>query len=307
MRKGLIILGIIHVICIFGIINGSTIGFAIGSAIAAAVSFWRAKRPQSNTWLEFAAFLCMYLFISGIASGLIIDKKIAALYYVFAVMAIILFVLCERIINCKIIFPKTDAIESETQYSNLQQSKTSSFETDKNHPLKLISKEYDFETPYMRLIRICNPANYVDNYDKDKVNIANELYANVLATNRNDKNEIDKLCEETEKRLNINLLDETQYNNLKQRLNPKNFTEPYDQEKVSLANELYSQLMLHEINWTIYSKVKEQAKSLIDDKNTKEESIPTINMFIWLLWISVIVFLLLLFTGKFESIFHPLE
>ncbi len=62
MRKGLIVLGSVHTICIFFGLNVS-VGFVLASVIAAGLSFWRAFRPKSNTCLEILSFFRIYVFV----------------------------------------------------------------------------------------------------------------------------------------------------------------------------------------------------------------------------------------------------
>ena len=87
-------------------------------------------------------------------------------------------------------------------------------------PANLIENGKSQESMYDRLKRICNPANYVDNYDKNKVDAANRLYSKLLQINSYDINSVIELVISAEKDLNTNFLDEYQFNSLKKILNP---------------------------------------------------------------------------------------
>lgn len=130
----------------------------------------------------------------------------------------------------------------------------------------LISKEFRNETYFQRLKRLCNPQNFVENYDKEKVDIANSLYSKLLNTNKDDKATIDELIVDAEEKLHINLLDEVELDRLTNKINPKNFMQlqPYDAEKVALSNELYAKITHPDINLTEFLRIKQQAKPLTD-------------------------------------------
>lgn len=141
--------------------------------------------------------------------------------------------------------------------------------TNRKHPSYiptnvLVSKEYRNETYYQRLKRLCNPENFMVDYDKDKVDIANNLYSKILNTKSDDKATIIELLKEAEENLHINFLDEVELTRLIDKLNPKNYMNPYDAEKVSLANELYDKITCSNVNLTTYFHIKEQAKPLTD-------------------------------------------
>jgi len=137
-------------------------------------------------------------------------------------------------------------------------------------PANLIENGKSQESMYDRLKRICNPANYVDNYDKNKVDAANRLYSKLLQINSYDINSVIELVISAEKDLNTNFLDEYQFNSLKKILNPKNFMEPYDAQRVSLSNELYSQLLQPDMNYTKYMQIVSNAAPLLKTVEERE-------------------------------------
>lgn len=139
-----------------------------------------------------------------------------------------------------------------------------------------VPKEFRNETYYKRLKRLFNPANYVDEYDKEKIDIANEIYSKVMNVTPDDNAAVYSLIATAESNLHINFLDEMDYNNMVNQLNPKKYVEPYDADRVSLANDLYAQIMQPDVNLTTFLRIKEQAKPLTDylkivQKNKQEE------------------------------------
>ena len=140
----------------------------------------------------------------------------------------------------------------------------------------LIPKEFRNETYYKRLKRLCNPVNYMDEYDKETIDIANDIYSKVMNVNPDDNAAVYSLIATAESKLHINFLDEIDYNNIVNKLNPKKYVEPYDADRVSLANDLYAQIMQPDVNLTTYLRIKEQAKPLTNylesiQKKSQEE------------------------------------
>ncbi|MBP5368524.1 MAG: hypothetical protein J6Z01_08760 [Bacteroidales bacterium] len=127
----------------------------------------------------------------------------------------------------------------------------------------LISAEYSTENYKERLKRLCHPQNFInnDNYDKDKVAYANSIYTELF---RGSNIDYYALIAKAEAKLGLNLLDEVDYNSLKEKLNPQNFMEPYNPNKIALANELYAKILDPFINCTKFFEIRSQAKPLLD-------------------------------------------
>lgn len=106
---------------------------------------------------------------------------------------------------------------------------------------------------------MCNPVNFMENYDKEKVEIANQIYSKLMVANPN----IDEIADEAEKRLGIQLVDNHQIEDLKNKLHPRNFMNPYDAQKISLANEIYSRIV-DNMTYSEYNKLIADAKSILD-------------------------------------------
>ncbi len=99
------------------------------------------------------------------------------------------------------------------------------------------------------LLEKCNPKNYSGsfNYNYEKVNIANELYAEILGTDilSNDFHKLVSIRKRAEGGLGIKISTEGLYNYLLEQTNPERFLNPYNKELVSLANELHQQTLLN--------------------------------------------------------------
>jgi len=132
-------------------------------------------------------------------------------------------------------------------------------------PLIVIDKKrskIESETLCDKLKRLCNPANFLKNYDKEKVDVANEIYQKLLQTNHDDTetlNEVQKIAVE---KLKISLIDTSLLNAWKKKVNPKNFMKNYDAEKVTLANDLYSRLSKEDLTYNEFVEIQELAKKL---------------------------------------------
>ncbi len=125
------------------------------------------------------------------------------------------------------------------------------------------------ETILERLKRLCNPTNYMDNYDKEKVSAANIIYAKLLSPNP----DIETLATQAEDKLEIQIIDAFQIKDLKDKVHPKNFMlmQPYNEKMVALANELYSKITKSRIRYTDYLEIIDMAKPILDYWEEKEK------------------------------------
>ena len=66
MRTGLVVLGCLTLFAVFGsAVKGNGAG-AVGMALFAIVSFWRANCKESNGGLEFVGFVCAFIASGGL-------------------------------------------------------------------------------------------------------------------------------------------------------------------------------------------------------------------------------------------------
>lgn len=118
------------------------------------------------------------------------------------------------------------------------------------------------ETLHQRLVRLCNPKNFIDNYDKEKVEKANILYKRLLETTPDNNDDLIGIQMQASSELGIDFIDKAEMEDLKEMVNPKRFLNPYNAEKVSLANELYAVLTKDNLTYGELMEVKEKSKLL---------------------------------------------
>ncbi|MBR6265867.1 MAG: hypothetical protein IKR66_04670 [Bacteroidales bacterium] len=118
------------------------------------------------------------------------------------------------------------------------------------------------ETIYDKLKRLCNPSNFMKNYDKEKVDAANEIYQRLLQTSPDDKEQMDEIQQQAVKRLKISLIEPSLLNELRKKVNPQNFMKNYDAEKVFLANDLYARLSKDNLTYNEFIEIQELSKQL---------------------------------------------
>ena len=118
------------------------------------------------------------------------------------------------------------------------------------------------ETLHQRLVRLCNPKNFIDNYDKEKVEKANIIYKRLLETTPDNNDDLIEIQMQASSELGINFIDNAELEDLKEKVNPKRFLNPYNAEKVSLANELYAVLAKDNLTYGELVEVKEKLKLL---------------------------------------------
>lgn len=142
----------------------------------------------------------------------------------------------------------------------------------------------------------CNPNNYMQPYDFEKVRVANELFS-LLHTNDLNEEVIIEVRKRAESELGVKLSTKTILTLLKDACNPSKFMSPYNKEKVARANELYNEIIKNENNLSELEKIGDiarkegfiaqaklienpidsdnQEKALIEDKN--ESKVVVIN------------------------------
>ena len=132
-------------------------------------------------------------------------------------------------------------------------------------PLTIIEKKtirLKEETTYQRLIRLCNPKEFLKDYNKEKVDKANELYQRLINTSPTDTEILVEIQTIAINELGITLLDKKEIEDLKDIVNPKRFLNPYNAEKLSKANELYAALSKEGLTYNEFMSIKEQSKEL---------------------------------------------
>lgn len=122
-----------------------------------------------------------------------------------------------------------------------------------------------------RIIKASHPKHFIENYDKDKLEAANIIFDKASKTSENDKECIALLCTEVEEKLGISLLTKREIEKLRAKCNPKHFMKPYDAQKVSIANELYSRLNSNQISCGEYLEISSQIDKMMSNDSKAVE------------------------------------
>lgn len=112
------------------------------------------------------------------------------------------------------------------------------------------------------LERKCNPQNYMSPYNKEMVDKANSIYAELQKTDKSDEISLKEIRKRIESELQISFIDKDEIESLKYLANPSNYMQPYNAEKVALANELYAKLQDETIHIDELDSIKEQVEKL---------------------------------------------
>ncbi len=110
--------------------------------------------------------------------------------------------------------------------------------------------------------RLCNPSNFLKDYDKEKVDKANVIYQQLMEIKPDDKEELMKLQSQAVAELGITLIDPENFKELLKKVNPQEYMKPYDAEKVRIANDLYSRLTKGELTYEEFVDIEEESKQL---------------------------------------------
>ncbi len=118
------------------------------------------------------------------------------------------------------------------------------------------------ESLYNKLKRLCNPALYLKDYDKSKVDIANELYKRIIDTKPDDMNSLQEIQIIAVQKLKIILIDKEKFAELRELTNPQRYMKPYNADKVALANDLFARLTDPSITYDVFCEIEELSKQL---------------------------------------------
>lgn len=118
------------------------------------------------------------------------------------------------------------------------------------------------ESDYSKLVRLSHPRNFMKPYDKNKVEKANLIYKEVESINENDIESVNALIQRCIDELDISFIDSAQLSELKRVVNPERFMNPYDAEKVQIANDLFAILSKPDLTYAEYVEVKNKAVKL---------------------------------------------
>ena len=132
--------------------------------------------------------------------------------------------------------------------------------------LVLIGRENKIknESGKAKLLRLCNPQLLLKDkpYNKELTDQANSLYKDIIATSKEDQERLSELRKIAVEVFGISFIDPNEVEILKKKCNPQKYMKPYDAEKVSLANELYSRITKTGLTYEEFVEIKEESEKL---------------------------------------------
>jgi len=93
-------------------------------------------------------------------------------------------------------------------------------------------------------------------YDERKVEKANLIYEQLMKTSSSDLEFLKELRKQAIQELGISFIAEEYIERLKVQCNPQRFMEPYNAEKVQIANTLYNKLLKNESDVEILEAIE---------------------------------------------------
>ena len=111
---------------------------------------------------------------------------------------------------------------------------------------------------YYKLKDLCNPTNFMNPYDKEKVEKANAIYEQLMKTEISDTDTLKKLRKQAIEELNLDFLIAEYLQELKSKCNPERFLSPYNAEKIRIANDLYQKLLDNENDIELLEEIEKE-------------------------------------------------
>ena len=129
-----------------------------------------------------------------------------------------------------------------------------------------------YGTLYDELKEKCNPANYMNPYNAEKVEISNQIYSQ-LDTNKNNISVLIELRNQAIKKLGLSFSAKELYDKLCEIYNPNNYVgEKYDSDKLHVANQIYAKIQSISTDIIGLENVaKENGITLIRKKNFESQ------------------------------------
>lgn len=104
------------------------------------------------------------------------------------------------------------------------------------------------ESLFDQLTQVCSPQNFMDPYDKDRVEKSNSIYQRLIRISPDDTESLKEIRREAIRELGVSFISPERIEALKERCNPSNFMNPYQPDRVSLANRYYGKLSLGDLS-----------------------------------------------------------
>jgi hypothetical protein len=126
----------------------------------------------------------------------------------------------------------------------------------------IIQRKKSKETILDKVIKSSNPKRYLKKYKQETLDAANQIYQKAINTSKEDQEAINELCQDAEAKLGIKLVSKKDIKLLQKKCNPRHFMKPYDADKVTKANVLYSRLKQDNIKYAEYVRLKAEVELL---------------------------------------------
>ncbi|GEM_PF-4479111 len=155
----------------------------------------------------------------------------------------------------------------------------------------------NYTSLYGELCAKCDPANFMDPYDAEKVEISNEIYHQVLELEA-DEEELIALRNRAIQQLGIRIATQKLYEELIDYCNPKNFTgKRYDSELLSIANKVFPQILENADNIVALERIADSTVRLREiirpirkqEEERKRQEYMEVNIDILLAVIAIII------------------
>lgn len=116
---------------------------------------------------------------------------------------------------------------------------------------------------FKEMVEKCNPQNYMNPYDHEKVRVANEVYSSLMSYETLNEEVLMSLRHRAIVELGVVFDTKAIYNYLCSICNPANYMNPYDAEKVSQANDIFAKIQQYKNNIEQLELIRAEAKSLM--------------------------------------------
>lgn len=142
------------------------------------------------------------------------------------------------------------------------------------------SEEKQYESLYEELLEKCNPNNFMQPYDKEKVDTANTIFAELRSNPYATDYELKEVRLKAVQKLGIHISTQRILDYLMKYCDPQRYTDrdPYDAELVFQANSLYSQILDNKDDIFELEKIEILAKPLINSENERKRQMEILQL-----------------------------
>ena len=142
------------------------------------------------------------------------------------------------------------------------------------------SEEKQYESLYEELLEKCNPNNFMQPYDKEKVDTANTIFAELRSNPYATDYELKEVRLKAVQKLGIHISTQKILDYLMKYCDPQRYTDrdPYDAELVFQANALYSQILDNKDDIFELEKIEILAKPLINSENERKRQMEILQL-----------------------------